>query len=142
MKRRPGSSYFQGRLRSNHQKTRKITDWTSPLAPTRLFSGIIFRFTTQTCRERCTRTLMAYELEDPFAALISSSARHSAIDLTLRKAESRVYMQKTMRGGPAQTTTCNNTYTDSKEGDGLVDSAERGNINGLTTDSTLRTDTC
>lgn len=33
--------------------------------------------------------LMAYELEDPFAALISSSARHSAMVLMLRKADSR-----------------------------------------------------
>ena len=37
------------------------------------------------------RTLMAYELDEPIAALMSSSARHSAIDLTLRKADSRVY---------------------------------------------------
>lgn len=35
-------------------------------------------------------TLMAYELEEPFAALMSSSARHSATDLTLRNADSRV----------------------------------------------------
>ena len=27
---------------------------------------------------------MAYELDDPFAALVSSSARHSAMDLMLR----------------------------------------------------------
>jgi hypothetical protein len=40
------------------------------------------------------RTLMAYELDEPFAALISSSARHSAMDLTLRKADSRVYTDK------------------------------------------------
>ena len=36
------------------------------------------------------RTLMAYEFDDPLAALMSSSARHSAMDLTFRKAESRV----------------------------------------------------
>ena len=36
------------------------------------------------------RTLMAYELDEPFAALMSSSARHSATDLTLRNADSRV----------------------------------------------------
>jgi len=36
------------------------------------------------------RTLIAYEFDDPFAALINSSAKHSAIDLTLRKADSRV----------------------------------------------------
>jgi hypothetical protein len=36
------------------------------------------------------RTLMAYELDEPFAALMSSSARHSAIDFTLRNADSRV----------------------------------------------------
>lgn len=29
--------------------------------------------------------LMAYEFDEPFAALINSSARHSAIDLTFRK---------------------------------------------------------
>ena len=34
--------------------------------------------------------LMAYELEDPLAALASSSARHSEMDLTLWKADSRV----------------------------------------------------
>ena len=34
--------------------------------------------------------LMAYELEEPFAALVSSSARHSATDLVLWKADSRV----------------------------------------------------
>ena len=39
-------------------------------------------------------TLMAYELEEPLAALMSSSARHSAIDLTLRKADSRVYLNQ------------------------------------------------
>jgi hypothetical protein len=33
---------------------------------------------------------MAYEFEDPFAAFINSSARHSAMDLTLRNADSRV----------------------------------------------------
>lgn len=37
-------------------------------------------------------TLMAYEFDDPFAALMSSSARHSAMDLTLRNADSRVYI--------------------------------------------------
>lgn len=36
-------------------------------------------------------TLIAYEFDEPLAALISSSARHSAMDLTLRKADSRVY---------------------------------------------------
>ena len=38
--------------------------------------------------------LMAYELDEPLAALINSSARHSAIDLTLRKADSRVCVDK------------------------------------------------
>ena len=33
------------------------------------------------------------------------------------------------------------TYTDSEESDCLVDTAERGDIDGLTTDGTLRTDT-
>lgn len=33
---------------------------------------------------------MAYELEDPLAALTSSSARHSETDLELWKADSRV----------------------------------------------------
>ena len=41
--------------------------------------------------------LMAYELDEPLAALISSSARHSAIDLTLRKADSRVYVNRKRR---------------------------------------------
>merc|ERR1712225_134399 len=36
--------------------------------------------------------LMAYELEEPLAALMSSSARHSATDLMLRKAASRAPM--------------------------------------------------
>lgn len=34
--------------------------------------------------------LIAYEFEEPLAALMSSSARHSATDFTLRKADSRV----------------------------------------------------
>ena len=34
-----------------------------------------------------------------------------------------------------------NTYTSGQERDGLVNSAEGGNIDGLTTDGTLRTDT-
>ena len=33
------------------------------------------------------------------------------------------------------------TYTDSEESNCLVDTAERGDIDGLTTDGTLRTDT-
>ena len=41
-------------------------------------------------------TLMAYEFEEPFAALMSSSARHSAIDFTLRKADSRVYISRSL----------------------------------------------
>ena len=32
-----------------------------------------------------------------------------------------------------------NTYTDGDEGDGLVDTSERGDVDGLTTDSSLRT---
>jgi hypothetical protein len=36
-------------------------------------------------------TLIAYELDDPLAALINSSARHSATDLTFRNALSRVW---------------------------------------------------
>jgi hypothetical protein len=39
------------------------------------------------------QTLMAYEFDDPFAALMSSSARHSAIDFTLRNADSRVWIK-------------------------------------------------
>jgi hypothetical protein len=42
-------------------------------------------------RRRGEQTLMAYEFEDPFAAFINSSARHSAMDLTLRNADSRVW---------------------------------------------------
>jgi hypothetical protein len=38
------------------------------------------------------RTLIAYELDEPLAALMSSSARHSAMDFTFRNAESRVYI--------------------------------------------------
>jgi hypothetical protein len=41
-------------------------------------------------KEKLIRTLIAYEFEEPLAALMSSSARHSAMDLTLRNAESRV----------------------------------------------------
>ena len=33
------------------------------------------------------------------------------------------------------------TYAGGKEGDGLVDSSERRDINGLATDGSLRTDT-
>ena len=43
---------------------------------------------------------MAYELEEPLAALMSSSARHSAIDLTLRKADSRVWAKDALALAP------------------------------------------
>ena len=33
------------------------------------------------------------------------------------------------------------TYADGEEGDGLVDTSQRGNINGLTADSSLRANT-
>ena len=34
--------------------------------------------------------MIAYEFDEPFAALISSSAKHSAIDFTFLNADSRV----------------------------------------------------
>ena len=36
---------------------------------------------------------------------------------------------------------CDRTYADGKESNGLVHPAKRGDINGLTTDGTLGTDT-
>lgn len=80
-------------------------------------------------------TLMAYELDEPFAALISSSARHSAMDLTFRKADSRVCQIDqdviffVLNSG--------DTYTSGQEGDSLVHPSKRGHINSLTTDSSL-----
>lgn len=82
---------------------------------------------------------MAYEFEEPFAALISSSAKHSATDLTLRKADSRVY---TMCSVSARYLLLGEeTYADGKERDGLVNSSEWRDIDSLATNGTLRTDT-
>ena len=72
-----------------------ITDWTWQLARVHPFS--VFHFISSqnlprkkyVCEEELT--LMAYEFDEPLAALMSSSARHSAMDLTLRNADSRVY---------------------------------------------------
>lgn len=61
-------------------------------APVRLFST-----SSKVAREKeygsrqMRQTFMAYEFDEPFAALMSSSARHSATDFTLRKADSRVW---------------------------------------------------
>jgi len=70
------------------------------------------------------QTLIAYELDEPLAALMSSSARHSAIDLTLRKADSRVYSNQVI---PTFTTPQkgDSTYTNGNESNSLVDSAKR-----------------
>jgi hypothetical protein len=65
--------------------------------------------------EGILRTSMAHEFDDPLAALMSSSARHSAMDLTFQKARSRV---------------CE-TYADGEKSDRLIKSSERGDINGL-----------
>ena len=69
------------------------------------------------------RTLMAYELDDPFAALISSSAKHSAMDLTLRNADSRVYKDRMIRVNLSRKIN-RATYAGGEEGNGLVHSAE------------------
>jgi len=86
------------------------------------------------------QTLIAYELDEPLAALMSSSARHSAIDLTLRKADSRVYSNQVI---PTFTTPQkgDSTYTNGNESNSLVDSAKRWHIDSLTTNSPLRTNT-
>lgn len=84
---------------------------------------------------------MAYEFEEPFAALISSSAKHSATDFTLRKADSRVYTMHSVNKRSLVVKAEEETYANGKERDGLVDSSEWRNIDGLTTDGTLRTDT-
>jgi hypothetical protein len=91
---------------------------------------------------------MAYEFEEPFAALISSSARHSATDLTLRKALSRVYIvhHKMHSETSAKPNTYDerkgiNTYANGNEGNRLIDSSEGRNIDGLTTYGTLRANT-
>ena len=71
--------------------------------------------------------------------MISSSARHSAMDLTLRNADSRVYrrclcehawMCQKMRA-----------YTDGEEGDGLVNATQRRHIDGLATNGSLGANT-
>lgn len=84
---------------------------------------------------------MAYEFEEPFAALISSSAKHSATDFTLRKADSRVYTMHSVNKRSFVAKAEKETYANGKERDGLVDSSEWRNIDGLATDGTLRTDT-
>ena len=68
---------------------------------------------------------MAYELDEPFAALMSSSARHSAIDLTLRNADSRVCVLSVSNGAKILPFVLNETYAGSQECDSLVDSSER-----------------
>lgn len=70
-------------------------------------------------------TLMAYELDEPLAALMSSSARHSAIDLTLRKADSRVYSIHVISIFTAPQKKGDSTYTSGNESNSLVDSAKR-----------------
>ena len=62
---------------------------------------------------------------------MSSSARHSAMVLMLRKAASRAY---TLPFIPI-------TYTSGQESEGEADTAEGGNINSLTTDNTGSTNT-
>ena len=54
---------------------------------------VVYRLLLAT-RSSSSFFLMAYELEDPLAALASSSARHSEMDLTLWKADSRVCTQR------------------------------------------------
>ena len=62
------------------------------------------RISTRTITDdRTNPTLIAYEFEEPLAALISSSARHSAIDFTLRNADSRVYVTKMQTKTQTQT---------------------------------------
>jgi hypothetical protein len=85
-----------------------------------------------------SRTLIAYELDEPFAAFMSSSARHSATDFTLRNADSRVCGRASGRRLVKRMIW---THADGDERDGLVHPSERGHINGLTADGTLRTDT-
>lgn len=68
-----------------------FTGWTWRHARARPFSiegGQGMRHITK--RSKNELTLMAYEFDEPFAALMSSSARHSAMDFTLRNADSRV----------------------------------------------------
>lgn len=86
------------------------------------------------------RTLMAYEFEEPFAALMSSSAKHSATDLTLRNADSRVCCKTVKQRGT--TGAGYGAYTGGQERDRLVHPAQGGDIDGLTPDGSLGTDTC
>jgi hypothetical protein len=88
---------------------------------------------------------MAYELEEPLAALASSSARHSEMDLTLWKADSRVYVRgkgriHELERLPDRSDSGTQTYTDGQEGDGLVDPPEGRDIDGLSPDGSLGTD--
>ena len=73
---------------------KSFTDWTWPHVRARPFS-ICAKWSAWRSLEIKWRvqTLMAYEFDDPFAALMSSSARHSAIDFTLRNADSRVWIK-------------------------------------------------
>lgn len=89
---------------------------------------------------------MAYEFDDPLAALMSSSA--TARRVPLAGISNPQFVQ------PAETGECGLTAlgdrldvaerrladTDGDEGDGLVDAAERRDVDGLTADGTLRTD--
>jgi hypothetical protein len=86
------------------------------------------------------RTLMAYEFDDPLAALMSSSARHSAMDLTFRKAESRVCGYVVGCEISPERERSSKTYADGEKSDRLINSSERGDIDGLASDGALRAD--
>lgn len=77
-------------------------------------------------------TLIAYEFDEPLAALMSSSAKHSAMDFTFRKADSRVCcwlaIYRVMNG---------QTYSDSEKGNRLVDASKRRHVYCLSADGTL-----
>ena len=72
--------------KSTHTKKKKGKKANLSLSP--LLSLSLYRLAFAT-RSISSFFLMAYELDDPLAALISSSARHSAMVLMLRKADSR-----------------------------------------------------
>ena len=83
-------------------------------------------------------TLIAYEFDEPFAALMSSSARHSATDLTLRNADSRVCEgSREVKFRMVHDI----TYTRGEESNRLVDPAQWRDIDSLATDGSLGSNT-
>lgn len=105
-------------------------------------NGVVYLLETAT-RSNSSRFLKAYEFGDSLAALMSSSAKHSAIVLMLRKEASRAPFNCYSYSYSLSIKLINrisSLYTCAQEPDGLVDTSERRNVDGLTSHCTGTTD--